>query len=191
MQMTGTRTIAAPPDQVYAALLDPDVLMSCIPGCKEMSGSADDGFDATVTQKVGPVKATFRGHVALGERDAPNGLTLSGEGKGGPAGFARGDAKVALAPVPAGTELSYEVDAHVGGKLAQLGSRIVDAFAAKMADQFFTRFQEQMGGVPEPADAPTAPDPMPEPAAASADAAAQPEPAPAPEKKSWLRRLFS
>lgn len=184
MQMTGTRTIAAPPDQVYAALLDPDVLMDCIPGCKEMSGSPDDGFNATVTQKVGPVKATFHGHVALGDRDAPHGLTLSGEGKGGPAGFARGGAKVALAPVPQGTELSYEVDAHVGGKLAQLGSRIVDAFAAKMADQFFTRFQDKVGG-PLPDPAPEAAAPTPEPVAAAA-----PEP-PKPEKKSWLRRLFS
>ncbi|MEM8851213.1 MAG: carbon monoxide dehydrogenase subunit G [Pseudomonadota bacterium] len=191
MQMTGTRTIAAPPDQVYAALLNPDVLSACIPGCKEMSGSADDGFDATVTQKVGPVKATFRGHVALSDMDAPNGLTLSGEGKGGPAGFARGGAKVALAPVADGTELSYEVDAHVGGKLAQLGSRIVDAFASKMADQFFNRFQEEVGGVPveaelaKPATAPApTPEPIREPAMAGGDARA-------PEKKSWLRRIFS
>ncbi|MEM7645028.1 MAG: carbon monoxide dehydrogenase subunit G [Pseudomonadota bacterium] len=185
MQMNGTRIIAAPPDQVYAALLDPQVLMVCIPGCKEMSGSADDGFDATVTQKVGPVKATFHGHVSLSERDAPRALTLSGEGKGGPAGFARGGAKVALAPVPEGTELSYEVDAHVGGKLAQLGSRIVDAFAAKMADQFFDRFQTEVGA-PAPADA------TPEPVAAEPELAiAGDAPAPAPEKKSWLRRVFS
>ncbi|MEM7491381.1 MAG: carbon monoxide dehydrogenase subunit G [Pseudomonadota bacterium] len=191
MQMTGTRTIAAPPNRVYAALLDPDVLAACVPGCQEMSGSAEEGFEATVTQKVGPVKATFRGHVALDDRDPPRGLTLSGEGKGGPAGFARGGAKVALAPVAEGTKLSYEVEAQVGGKLAQLGSRIVDTFAAKMADQFFTRFQTQVGAPADPAPAAAAPAPAATPTRGPELAMAGDAPARPSEKTGWLRRLFS
>ncbi len=146
MQMSGEREIAAPKEVVWAALLDRDVLKEAVPGCQEMEGSAEEGFTATVVQKVGPVKATFKGGVTLSDIVEGESLTLSGEGKGGPAGFAKGGAKVRLEPVEAGTKLVYDVEAKVGGKLAQLGSRIIDGFAKKMADQFFTRFQETVEG---------------------------------------------
>jgi carbon monoxide dehydrogenase subunit G len=151
MQMSGTRTIAADQATVWAAILDPEVLKACIPGCQEISGSADEGFEATVVQKVGPVKATFKGAVEVSDRVEPESLTISGEGKGGAAGFAKGGANVTMTAVEGGTELSYEVEAKVGGKLAQLGSRIIDGFAKKMADQFFEKFQITVEG-PEEAE---------------------------------------
>ncbi|MBV7395206.1 CoxG family protein [Mameliella sediminis] len=150
MQMSDSREIAAPRDVVFQAILDPEVLKACVPGCTEMSGSAEEGFEATVVQKVGPVKATFKGQVTLSEMDPPNSVTLSGEGKGGAAGFAKGGAKVDLAEnAEGGTTLTYEVEAKVGGKLAQLGSRIIDGFAKKMADQFFENFQTAVEGPSE------------------------------------------
>ena len=152
MHMTDSRTIAASPEEVWAAILDPEVLKACVPGCTEMSGSADDGFEATVVQKVGPVKATFKGTVVLSEMVPGQSLTLTGEGKGGAAGFAKGGADVRLVPVDGGTELHYDVDAKVGGKLAQLGSRIIDGFAKKMADQFFSNFQSAVEGPQEGGD---------------------------------------
>ena len=141
MQMSDTRRIEAPPDAVFAALTDADILRASIPGCQEMSGSVENGFEATVRQKVGPVSATFKGNVAVEDVDAPRSLRLSGEGKGGPAGFAKGSANVTLTPEDAGTRLSYDVDAKVGGKLAQLGGRVIDGVAKKMADQFFDNFK--------------------------------------------------
>ena len=173
MQLSDTREIAAPPSDVWAAILDPDVLKACVPGCQEMSGTPEDGFEAVVVQKVGPVKATFKGTVTLSDMDAPTSLTLTGEGKGGAAGFAKGGAKVGLAPSETGTTLSYNVEAKVGGKLAQLGSRIIDGFAKKMADQFFTNLQEQIEG---PAEAPEEGD-----AEASGDA----------PKKGWFKKLVT
>ncbi|MCI5111400.1 MAG: carbon monoxide dehydrogenase subunit G [Marivita sp.] len=146
MQMTDSRTIAATPEEVWAAILDPEVLKQCVPGCTEMSGSAEEGFEATVVQKVGPVKATFQGTVVLSDMVPGESLTLTGEGKGGAAGFAKGGADVKLKAVEGGTELHYDVEAKVGGKLAQLGSRIIDGFAKKMADQFFTNFQSVVEG---------------------------------------------
>lgn len=119
----------------------PETLKACIPGCDELTGSPDEGFEAVVKQKVGPVKATFRGAVALSDVNPPQSYKISGEGKGGVAGFAKGSAEVHLTEVPQGTELTYSVTAKVGGKLAQLGSRIVDGFAKKMADAFFENFQ--------------------------------------------------
>ena len=142
MKMAAERDIAADPSAVWAALLDPEVLKECVPGCQEMSGNADDGFEAVVVQKVGPVKATFKGAVTISDRIEGESLTLSGEGKGGAAGFAKGGADVRLEATEGGTRLIYDVEAKVGGKLAQLGSRIIDGFAKKMADQFFQRFQE-------------------------------------------------
>ena len=176
MQMSDSRVIAADRATVWAALLSREVLMNCVPGCQEMTGSADDGFEATVVQKVGPVKATFKGGVTLSDIVEGESLTLSGEGKGGAAGFAKGDARVTLADdASGGTVLSYEVEARVGGKLAQLGSRIIDGFARKMADQFFTRFQEAVEGPAEPDEAD--------------DGDAAPEGG--EKKKSWLKRVIS
>ena len=152
MQMSESRIIAAPPQVVWAALLDPQVLRAAVPGCEALTGSADEGFAAEVVQKVGPVKARFAGKVQLLDRVEPESLTLSGEGSGGVAGFARGEARVQLTPVPEGTRLAYEVEAKVGGKLAQLGSRIIDGFARKMADDFFARFQAAVEGPPPEAE---------------------------------------
>ncbi|MGR3467192.1 MAG: CoxG family protein [Shimia sp.] len=153
MELTGARTIAADRETVWAKLNDPDVLKACIPGCSELTGSTQDGFAATVTQKVGPVKATFKGAVTIEDADPPNSYRILGEGKGGVAGFAKGAADVALTDVPEGTELSYNVDAKVGGKLAQLGSRIVDGFARKMADAFFENFKAEVEGTTAPESA--------------------------------------
>lgn len=174
MQMTDSRTIAASPEEVWAAILDPEVLKACVPGCTEMNGSADEGFEATVVQKVGPVKATFKGTVVLSDMVPGQSLTLTGEGKGGAAGFAKGGADVRLVPVEGGTELHYDVDAKVGGKLAQLGSRIIDGFAKKMADQFFSNFQSAVEGPQEGGD--TAPE-------ADGDGGEK--------KKGWFKKLVS
>ncbi|MFQ1702262.1 CoxG family protein [Loktanella agnita] len=152
MKLTGSRTINADIITVWAGLLDAEVLKVCVPGCTEMSGSAEDGFEATVVQKVGPVKATFKGQVTISDMIAHESLTITGEGKGGPAGFAKGGADVRLRPEGDGTLLEYDVEAKVGGKLAQLGSRIIDGFAKKMADQFFSNFQEAVEP-PSPEDA--------------------------------------
>lgn len=149
MQLSDSRQIAATPETVWAAILDPEVLKDCIPGCESMTGSVAEGFEAVVVQKVGPVKARFTGIVTLSDIVDGKSVTISGEGKGGPAGFAKGGAKVALDPSEGGTLLRYEVDASVGGKIAQLGSRIIDGFAKKLADDFFTRFQEAVEGPEE------------------------------------------
>lgn len=146
MKMSESREIAADPQTVWDALLTPEVLKACVAGCEELTGTPEDGFEAVVVQKVGPVKAKFKGTVTVSDADVPNSLTLTGEGKGGAAGFAKGAANVTLSPTETGTLLSYEVDAKVGGKLAQLGSRIIDGFARKMADQFFERFQDVVEG---------------------------------------------
>lgn len=147
MEMHASRVIAADRATVWAALNSAEVLKECIPGCEEMTGSAEDGFAATVKQKVGPVKATFKGEVTLSEVVDAESYTISGEGKGGVAGFAKGEARVRLADAEdGGTELFYDVDAKVGGKIAQLGSRLIDGFARKMADQFFERFQAHVEG---------------------------------------------
>ncbi|UWQ37998.1 carbon monoxide dehydrogenase subunit G [Leisingera aquaemixtae] len=144
MQMSDQKEIAADPATVYAALLTPEVLQACVPGAQDVTGTPEEGFQATVTQKVGPVKATFKGQVTLSDLVENEKLTISGEGKGGAAGFAKGGAIVTLAPSGSGTLLSYDVEAKVGGKLAQLGSRIIDGFAKKMADQFFANLQAHL-----------------------------------------------
>lgn len=152
MQMSDTRQIAAAPADVYAALLNADVLKACVPGATDVTGSPEQGFEASVTQKVGPVKATFKGQVTLSDMVENQSLTITGEGKGGAAGFARGQAEVRMTAAGDGTELSYDVEAKIGGKLAQLGSRIIDGFARKMADQFFSNLQDHIEG-PDEADA--------------------------------------
>ena len=143
MDMKGEYRIAAPRPAVWAALNDVEVLKAAIPGCDTINKISDNQIEATVTAKVGPVKATFKGVVTLSDLDPPNGYTISGEGKGGVAGFAKGGAKVKLRDDPesgGGTILSYDVDASVGGKLAQIGARLIDSTAKKLADEFFAKF---------------------------------------------------
>ena len=164
MQMSGEYRIEASRDAVWAALNDPEVLKQAIPGCEEIDKVSDTEFAAKVKVKVGPVSAKFNGNVTLPDLGPPNGYTSSGQGKGGPAGFARGGAKVRLEADGAATILHYEVNAQVGGKLAQIGSRLIDATAKKMARDFFANFAEVVGG-PAPAEAPV-------PAAAAAAEAA-------------------
>ena len=146
------RIIAATPERVWECLLDPSVLKECVPGCQSLTGNVDEGFVATVVQRVGPVKATFKGVVELSELIAPHSLRISGKGEGGVAGFARGGADVTLIADGSGTKLSYSVKAQIGGKLAQLGSRIIDSFVSQMADQFFETFQTQVEGSIPPVD---------------------------------------
>jgi hypothetical protein len=140
--MTSTRTIAAPRDRVWAALNDPAILMQCVPGCEGLVPDGVDAWKIVLAAKVGSVSARFTGRMALSDVRPPEGYTLGFDGQGGAAGFARGEAKVALAPVAGGaaTDLSYAVKAQVGGKLAQVGSRLVDGAAGKLADDFFARF---------------------------------------------------
>ncbi len=152
MQMSGEYRIEASRDAVWAALNDPEVLKQAIPGCQEIEKASDTEFAAKVKVKLGPVSAKFTGNVTLSDLDPPNGYTISGEGKGGPAGFAKGGAKVRLEADGAATVLHYEVTAQVGGKLAQIGSRLIDATAKKMAGDFFAKFAEVVGG-PAPAEA--------------------------------------
>jgi carbon monoxide dehydrogenase subunit G len=149
MELKGEYRIPAPRDQVWAMLNDPDVLRECIPGCESLEGSPADGFTARVTTKIGPVKATFNGSVALSNLNPPESYRISGEGKGGVAGFAKGGADVHLATEGAETLLTYNANAQVGGKLAQLGARLVDSTAKKLADQFFACFAAKAGAAPE------------------------------------------
>ena len=153
MEMHGTRQIAASRETVWAALNSAEVLKLSIPGCQELTGSPEQGFEATVKQKVGPVSATFNGKVTLSDVVPLTSYTITGEGKGGAAGFAKGGAKVRLDDQDGGTLLAYEVQASVGGKLAQLGSRIIDGFAKKMADSFFDNLRT---AVEPPEEAPEA-----------------------------------
>jgi uncharacterized protein len=162
MDMTGEFRIPAPRQKVWEALNDPQVLKQSIPGCEEVEKISPTELAAKVTAKVGPVKARFGGKVTLSDLDPPNGYKITGEGSGGAAGFAKGGATVRLADDGDGTRLTYVVEAHVGGKLAQIGSRLIDATARKMAEDFFTRFSGIVGGVP---------------AAAGPEVAATPEPA--------------
>jgi len=187
MEMHATRTIAADRMTVWAALNDPEVLKACIPGCEELTGSPEEGFQATVKQKVGPVKATFKGEVTLSEVVPGEGYKISGEGKGGVAGFAKGGAEVRLTDSEGGTLLSYDVKASVGGKLAQLGSRLIDGFAKKMADQFFENFKTAVEG---PAPAPATGETEAEPVVAAAAVADAPEGDPAKNKPGWFARTF-
>ena len=145
MELASTRIVDAPLDKVWAALNDPVVLKEAVPGCETLERVTDTEWRAVVAAKVGPVSARFTGKMLLADLDPPNGYTLKFEGQGGAAGFASGEAKVALAPAEGGkTELSYTAKAQVGGKLAQIGSRLIDGAAAKMADDFFARFAQRL-----------------------------------------------
>ena len=141
MEMAGEVQIAAPRERVYAALNDIEILRQSIPGCEAIEWTSDNEMTATVVAKVGPVKAKFAGNVTLSDRNPPEGYTISGEGKGGAAGFAKGGAVVHLETNGSGTLMTYQVSANVGGKLAQLGGRLIDGTAKKMADEFFAKFR--------------------------------------------------
>jgi len=151
MDMSGDRVIPAPRDVVWRALNDPAVLKAAIPGCQELEMTGDNAMRAVAVVKVGPVQARFGGKVNLRDVDAPNAYRIEGEGQGGVAGFAKGGAAVRLADAEGGTKLTYDVHAQVGGKLAQLGGRMIDATAKQMADSFFSRFaaeiERQQSGV--------------------------------------------
>lgn len=163
MEITQTRRIPAPPSRVWEALNDPEVLKACVPGCEVFERTGDNAFRATVAAKVGPVAARFTGRLELVDVAPPTGYTLKFEGQGGAAGFANGSARVSLAPADGGdTDLAYAVKAQVGGKIAQIGNRLVDGAAAKLADDFFARFADALAAPPAPgAAAPAPPAPAP------------------------------
>jgi uncharacterized protein len=148
MTMSGEYELPAARETVWQKLNDPEVLKACIPGCEELEVTAENEFRAVATTKIGPVKARFKGKVRLTDLDPPNGYRISGEGEGGVAGFAKGGATVALLPTETGTKLSYNVEAQIGGKLAQLGQRLVNGAAKKMADDFFERFRVAVSAPP-------------------------------------------
>lgn len=157
MRMTGEQHVAAPRDAVWAALNDPAVLARCIPGCQSLERDGDNRFVAVAEVKIGPIGARFKGNVELSDIDAPNGYTITGSGNGGIAGNAKGGAKVRLSEASGGTLVSYEVDAEVGGRMAQLGGPIIDATAKNLAGKFFQTFGAVVTGkAPAAAAAPAA-----------------------------------
>jgi uncharacterized protein len=159
MEMSREYRVAAPRARVWAALNDPEILKQCVTGCEAVEKLSDTEFIARVNARVGPVNARFVGKVTLSELDPPNGYRISGEGQGGVAGFAKGAASVKLSDDGDGTKLSYMVEAQVGGKLAQLGSRLIDGVARKYADDFFAKFVGLVGGA-QPAPVPAAATPL-------------------------------
>ena len=171
MELKGEFRIPASRAVVWAGLNDPDVLKTCIPGCRALEKHPDTKFSAEVVFKIGPVKAPFKGKVTLSDLDPPNGYKIAGEGQGAAAGFARGEATVRLAEDGGATVLSYEAHATVGGKLAQIGQRLLDATAHKLAGEFFGKFSEVIA-------APATPAAGAEEVAEAAAAAAGAEPAP-------------
>ena len=164
MDMTGEYRIAAPREKVWEALNDPEILAQCIPGCEEIVKLSDTDFTARVMAEVGPVKARFTGKLTLSDPDPPTSYKISGEGQGGDAGFAKGDAQVRLEDDGGVTVLRYTVHATVGGKLAQIGARLIDGTARKMADEFFGKFTALVGPAEVVAEAPAAAAPSPAPA---------------------------
>ncbi len=146
MDMTGSRHIAASRQKVWAALNDPEILKQCIPGCESLEMQSPTDMTARVKLAIGPVKATFNGKVKLTDLDPSNGYKIAGEGSGGVAGYAKGSASVRLADEGDGTLMTYDVKADVGGKLAQLGGRLIDSTAKKLADEFFEKFTTLVGG---------------------------------------------
>ena len=148
MTMAGEVQLSAPRETVWAKLNDAEVLKACIPGCEELNKVSDTEFQAVATTKIGPVKAKFKGRVHLTDLDPPNGYKISGEGEGGVAGFAKGGATVVLTSKDGGTLLAYNVEAQIGGKLAQLGQRLVVGAAKKLADDFFQNFANAVGSAP-------------------------------------------
>jgi len=163
MEFSGEYTINAPRQKVWEALNDPELLRQAIPGCQQIEKTSDTDMSATVKTKIGPVQATFKGNVTLSDLDPPNGYTISGEGQGGVAGFAKGGAQVALSDsADGGTILRYHATGQVGGKIAQVGARLVEGTAKKLADQFFGAFEELVGEAPaEPGEVASVPEPEP------------------------------
>ena len=182
MDMTGEYRIPAPRDRVWAALNDPAMLKAALPGCESLEKVSDTEFAAVVIAKVGPVKAKFNGNVALSNLNPPESYTIAGEGKGGAAGFAKGGAEVHLSEQDGATILRYTAKADVGGKLAQLGSRLIDGTAKKLADEFFDNFRQQL----------TPAEPEPEPAApgAAPEALLPAEPEPGSGLEALLQNRF-
>jgi carbon monoxide dehydrogenase subunit G len=162
MEMNSSRTVPADIETTWRALNDPEVLKACIAGCESVERVSDNEYKVIMTARVGPVSARFSGRIIMSDIVAPTSYTLSFEGQGGAAGFAKGQTRVALAANNPGTRIDYQATAQVGGKLAQIGSRLVDGAAAKVADDFFARFVERLGGTT--------------PGAAAADAASVPSP---------------
>ena len=167
MEIKGEYRIAASREKVFAALNDVTILQACIPGCESLEKTSDTEMKAKVRMRIGPVSASFTGKVTLSDLDPPNGYKISGEGQGGAAGFAKGGAVVTLREDGAETVLTYNVDAQVGGKIAQVGARLIDGTARKLADEFFSKFATMVGGPPPAEDTATA-----SPAAAPAVSAA-------------------
>jgi uncharacterized protein len=144
MTMQGEVTLPADRERVWAALNDPEVLKACIPGVQELEKLSDTAFRATAKVAIGPVKATFKGGVNLSDLEPPHAYRISGEGQGGVAGFAKGGARIRLEEVEGMTKLAYDVEAQVGGKIAQLGGRLINGVAKKYADEFFANFARHM-----------------------------------------------
>ena len=155
MRQSGEYLIGASADVVWRALNDPEVLSQCIDGCQSMTRTADDAFTASVKMKIGPLSAVFDGEVKLADIVPPTSYTLQGSVRGGAAGFGKGSAKVSLSEQEGGTLLTYEVEGNVGGKLAQIGQRLIDGAARKLADDFFAKFSELVAPTPIAAEAPT------------------------------------
>lgn len=161
MDMSNSVVLPAPQPQVWAALNDPEILRQCIPGCETIERVGENAYRVAMTVAIGPVRAKFKGNLGLADIDAPNAYTLQFNGEGGAAGFGKGTARVKLTPEQAGTRLDYTVVAQIGGKIAQLGSRLVDGVSRKMADDFFEKFRVALAASMAPApDAETAPEPV-------------------------------
>jgi uncharacterized protein len=173
MEFKGQYLIAAPAQTVWEALNNPEILRQCISGCEHFEKTDPTHFSAAATLKIGPVKARFKANLALSDLDPPRRCTLKGEGQGGIAGFARGEAEVLLLPEPGGTSLSYVATASIGGKLARIGQRLIDGAAKRIADDFFVRFQTAVAAMPVVEEQA----PLPEPVVASTP---EPEPKSAP-----------
>ncbi|MCC7483627.1 MAG: carbon monoxide dehydrogenase subunit G [Burkholderiales bacterium] len=146
MEMTGEQVVPLPQQETWDALNDPAILKDCIPGCESMERTAQDEYEVVLLAKVGPVSARFKGRMTVTDSEPPRAYTLHFEGQGGAAGFARGEASVVLTPRDGSTVLGYAAKAAIGGKLAQIGSRLVDGVARKLAGEFFTAFNERVGG---------------------------------------------
>jgi carbon monoxide dehydrogenase subunit G len=186
MEIKGEYRIAAPREKVFAALNDPAILQACIPGCESLEKTSDTEMTAKVRLRIGPVSASFTGKVTLSDLDPPNGYRISGEGQGGAAGFAKGGAVVTLRDDAGDTVLTYNVDAQVGGKIAQVGARLIDGTAKKLADEFFGKFATMVGGPPPAAVDAAAPPPTGTIAPPPTGTAAPPSAATAKGYKHWL-----